>query len=233
MPYQRVGKRVMGKQRFNNYKRGGKQLYKDVMYLKTLINSEPHTFTVAGSDNFTSTGAVHSLNRVPAGDGDHARTGTSMLPRYQQVNICIKKPATNDAGTITHECCRLILFRYWGESSSAAPSVAPSEILDSLSPLSFLNDDNTGSKGDRERRIEILKSKVFNLNTNNKSQQNYKFNIQVNGPNQQEKQHIKYRASTTEDPISGGFYLLLISDNSSGTLLSALDYNAKLVYYDN
>lgn len=208
------------------------RLNADVKYLRTLINSEMHYHYVTTSNNIDSNGQIISLCDIPQGDTLANRTGTSSLPRYQTVHMNVNKKITA-AGTVDHETVRVILFRYWGESSSAAPSVTVTEILRSANPRSHLNDDNTGSKGDRERRIEVHKSKMFTLDSVGKTSMTYKWNVQVNGPNVKNKEHLKFRSSLTEQPISGGFYLLIISDNATGANKGAFYLDAKCNFYDN
>ena len=116
-------------------------------------------FTFATSNNIDSTGRIDSLNNIVQGDTHNDRTGTSVLPRFQSINLHVNKSLTGPA----HETFRIIVFRYWGESTSQVPAVTVAEILQSADPLSYLNDDNSGAKGDRERRIEIHKSKLFTL----------------------------------------------------------------------
>lgn len=232
MPYRRKYYKKKKQGRVQIYGRAGKQLYKDVMYLKTLVNSEPHNFTAASSNNIDSTGVVISLNDIAVGDGITERTGTSLLPRWQSLNLTINKKIT-PAGTVDHETYRIILFRYWGEASSAAPAVTLAEVLQSSVENAFLNDDNTGSKGDRERRIEVHKSKFFTLDSVAQTARVFKWNVAVNGPQKKVKEHIKYRTQNTEQPVSGGFYLLIMSDNATGANKSAYKYNSKLVFYDN
>lgn len=218
--------------RIQIYGQAGKQLYKDVLYLKTLINSELNYFPLTSSNNIDSTGQVVSCCNIVQGDQNYQRDGVSVLPRFFNMNLHVNKKITA-AGTIDHETVRVILFRYWGEATSAAPSVTVAEVLTSADPLSFLQEDNTGRKGDRERRIEVLKSKLFTLDSVADTSRTWKWAINMNGPQVKNKQHIKFRSSTTEDPISGGIYFLIVTDNSSGANKSAFNFKSRLYYYDN
>ena len=69
MPYRRRRKRGPVAKRAKIYGRAGYQLYKDISYLKTLVNSEAHYFTAATSNNIDSVGTIQSLNQVAVGDG--------------------------------------------------------------------------------------------------------------------------------------------------------------------
>ncbi len=203
----------------------------DIKYLKTVVNAEVHHHTVASANNFNSTGIVESLSKVVQGNGDVNRTGNSILPRFQSINVHVNKFI--DVNAPEHETIRVIVFRYWGESTGDNPIVIINEILDSPDPLSYLNDDNVGSRGDRERRIEVHKSKLFTLDKVASTSRTWKWNIQINGPNKKVKDHMKFNNNTTQDPLSGGFYILFISDNASAMNESAFGYNAKLNFYDN
>lgn len=218
--------------RLQIYGQAGKQLYKDVMYLKTLVNAEMHFHPLASSNNIDSTGEVISLNDIVVGDSDENRSGTSVLPRFQSVNLYVSKKITS-TGTLDHETFRVILFRYWGEATTTGSVPTVTEVLDSADPLSFLNDANTGSKGDRERRIEVHKSKIFTLDNVASTSRTWKWNIAVNGPQKKIKDHIKFRSTSTDEPISGGFFMLFVSNNASGANKSAYDLHAKLNFYDN
>ncbi len=231
MPYRRnYKKRGPVSKRVNVYGKAGVQLYRDVKYLKTLVNAELHHHIFGYSNNIDSNGAIQSMNNVPSGDSDSDRTGTSVLPRFMSVRLHVNKAISGP----THETVRVIIFRYWGAATSSAPVLSNiSTILNTNDPLAYLQEENTGSKGDRERRIEVHKSKIFTLDQVSDTSRTYNWNIVVNGPDKQIKDHIKYRSQTTEQPISGGFYMLVITDNATGSNKSSINLRTKLGYYDN
>lgn len=210
-----------------------KQLASDVMYLKGLINSEPKAYTVQYSGNFNYNGVVGSLALIPQGLGSGDRDGTRILPRYLSLN-CYVSITTATASTAPINC-RFILFRYWGETTSAAPLVAPAEILSTVgtqfAPLSHLNEANTGSRGDRSRRIEVHRSENFLLDKVGKTHQCFNFNIAINGGNKP-KEHMEYRGAATEEPVSGGFYVMFVSDNATSTEVH-YKLESRLSFYDN
>lgn len=223
MPYRKSYRRYRKKR---TYPKSNYQLARKVNYLSSMVNSELkfHNTTVSASA-LSATGTVYSLSDIPQGDAATAREGNSVLPRYLSLNGYIYSNST------TAEIVRVILFRYWGESTDATPSVAPGDVLQTATVLSFLNQNNIGSKGDRERRIEVLKSKMYNLNIISSVSVNVKWNVQSNGPNTRYKTHMKYRTSATQQPVSGGYYLLVISDST--TAGSTIDFQSKLSYHDN
>lgn len=240
MPYQKKYQKKKNyygpvAKRVDVYGRAGMQLAKDVAYLGTLINSEMHSFMLVTSGNIDSVGVTHSFCNVPQGDGENERTGNSILPRYLSLQMNVNKRLTA-LGTVDHETIRVILFRYWGEATSAAPVVTAAEILDSfggIGPRNFLNEDNTGKRGDRDRRIEIHKSKLFTLDSVSSTSRTWKWNIEVNGLNKKVKDHIKFRSDVTEAPVSGGFFILFISDNATGANKSAFSLQSKINFHDN
>lgn len=224
-------KRNPVKKRVQIYGKAGSQLYKDVMYLKGLVNTEPKYHIVQSANNFSWAGIVVSLSSIPSGGGVTDRDGNSVLPRYLNINLAIG--AVNSATLPT--TIRMLVFRYWGESTGAGGSVTPSEILSTtgtqFAPFSHLNDDNTGSKGDRQRRIEILHSEflIFDLVDKSQSVATYNYIMNQGEP----KEHIKFNTSSTAEPVSGGLYFMAISDNNGVTTNSKYTLESKLTFYDN
>lgn len=214
--------------RWSVYGSAGRQLVKDVMYLKTLINSEPHNWYQQLANNFNYNGLLYSLSDIPQGDNFNNRTGLRVLPRFLNVNWVV-------TGGEANAVVRIVLFRYWGEQTSdAAPAVTPAEVMRTVgtafAPLSHLNDNNTGPKGDRQRRIEVHKSELINLDRTERTQQVGKWDVEVNGMNTSRKEHIEYPAAATSEPVSGGFYILFLSNSLTN---SAMSLESKLTFYDN
>lgn len=214
--------------RWSVYGAAGSQLARDVMYLKTLINSEPHNHYVQSANNFNWNGVVVSLSNVPVGDTDNDRTGNRVLPRFLNVNVHISSGEGN-------QVVRVMLFRYWGEDTGAVPGVVPSDVLRDIgsqySPLSHLNDDNTGPKGDRARRIEVLRSVVMNLDQIEKRADVLSWDAEVNGMNVVKKEHVEWSDNgLAVQPVSGGFYMLLVANSVTN---AAYQLESKMVYYDN
>lgn len=219
---------VAVRSRWQVYGGAASQLAKDVLYLKSLINSEPHNHYVQDANNFNWLGAVVSLSDVPQGDTDNDRTGNRVLPRYLNMNLSITSGEGN-------AYVRVILFRYWGEATSATPSVTPSEVLrdvgSQFSPLTHLDDNNTGPKGDRTRRIEVLRSVLLNLDQIEKRSECLMWDVEVNGMNVQRKEHCEFSDNgLATQPISGGFYVLFIGNSATN---SAYRLESKMVFYDN
>lgn len=224
------------RKRVNIYGKAGLQLYKDVKYIKGLINSEPHQHVVQSSSNFSYTGDMISLSSIPTGDNYNNRTGNRVLPRYLSINCTVGGTTTLAAATAgTRETIRVIVLRSWIDNGTTAGSLSPSEVLEttgsSYAPLSHLNEAITGPKRDRNRRIEVLRNELFvvdNMGTN--FTHTYQWNIQMNGGNI--KEHIEFPDSATSEPNSGGIYIMFISDSSLSTE-AQYQLESKLTYYDN
>lgn len=221
------------RKRYKVYAPALKQLGRDVMYLKGLVNAEPHLHTLETSFNYNWTGQITDLSLIPQGDQSNQRTGNKLLPRYLNLNIHVNQIALTGA-LITHATHRLIIFRYWGESTDAVPNVTPSDVLATVgtqyAPVTHLNDNNTGSRGDRTRRIDILRNEFFTLDLVSRTSMDFQYNIEMNKASQ--KNHIEFRSATTEQAISGGLFMLVITDNATAGD-SGLWVGSRLTFYDN
>lgn len=221
--------------RVNIYGKAGVQLYKDVMYLKSLINSEPKSLSASSSGLITNLGTVLSLCNVPVGDGAGNRDGDRILPRFMNIKFHCQRTVTGTP-TYGHSTIRYVIFRWWGESPNATGvDPLPSEILTengtTFAPLGMLQPQITGSRGDRNRRIEVHRSGFVTLDSVSKTSFDEEFNITLNGGNAP-KEHIEYANSTTAPPTSGGFFVLFVSDNAvSGD--ASFSLVSRLTFYDN
>lgn len=221
--------------RVNVYGKAGVQLYKDVMYLKSLINSEPKSLLSTASGLISYNGTILSLCNVPVGDGSSNRDGDRILPRFMNIKFNCQR-TVGGTPTYGHSTIRYVIFRWWGESPNAlGVDPTPSEVLTNngttLAPLGMLQSTITGSRGDRNRRIEVHRSGCITLDSVSKTSFDEEFNITLNGGNAP-KEHMEYFSSTTAPPTSGGFFVLFISDNA---VSGDASYNlcARLTFYDN
>lgn len=221
--------------RYRVYAPAVKQLAKDVAYIGSLVNSEPHYHIVTTSNNFDYNGVVLALSNIPQGDGIENRDGNRVLPRFMN----LKGYVSITSATTRTDCInvRAILFRFWGEKAVGAASVTPSDVLATIgsqyAPLSPLNDNIVGSRGDRSRRIEVHRSWDLLLDNNGGSPGiQLDCNVTLNNPGSKNKEHIQFDSSSTADPQSGGFYLLFISDDAVSTQVH-YKFTSKLTYYDN
>lgn len=237
MPYRKQKKYPLYKgisKRVNTYGPATMQLAKDVAYLGSIINSEPTNFEVKTSGNVGYNGVVIDLTAVPQGDSAGTRHGNILLPRFISFRMHANKRIS--ASTADHITFRVMLFRSWVETADTATVPAPADIMNIVgaagAPMSHLNDNVTGARGDRQRRIEVLRSDFITLDAVGKTSKDYSYNIQMNGPNVQNKQHIKYLGAATATAISGGIYCYLCSDNATATEV-AYYIDSRLTFYDN
>lgn len=226
------------RRRYKVYYPAIRQLGKDVMYLKGLINSEPKSHIVNSSNNFNSAGTVVSLCDIPQGDGEANRDGNRVLPRYFTLNVHINKAIDSGyaGGTTTnHTTVRMIIFRWWGEAvGGVGANPTPTEILgtvgDQYAPMRTLDQKITGSKGDRSRRIEVHRTEMFTLDQLSRTSMDFNFQIKLNG-GKKPKEHMEFGTSATAAPTDGGFFILCISDIIGNDVSYYLV--SKTVFYDN
>lgn len=223
MPYRRRPVyRKKKRSRFTNYKHGGQQLYKDVMYIKSLVNSELHYDYSSYSTTIDTTGQMFHLSAISQGDGISNRSGNSVLPRYLQVQFILLNTTTSIFDTV-----RVMIFR-WKDNST--PTVAQ-VFEDSSNPVySPLNDNISGNI--RDRQIDVIKNKVFVVGDQciNNGGTYYKKQFDLNPPNKNIKDHIKFNDTATTDEV-GGIYMLMIGTQSVNT--TNLRGMHKLSFHDN
>lgn len=220
------------KRRAKVYVPAVRQLASDVLYLKGLINSEPKNHLAIVDNNVNWSGVVISLCDVPQGDGSINRDGDRVLPRYLGIHMTCNRTATC---TTVHQQLRVIIFRFWGESANAVGALpAVADIIDHTgsiyAPRSFLDQAITGPRGDRQRRIEVLRNYYTSLSPD-KTYIDIQENIEMNGKTQNRKEHLEYFDNTTNPPTSGGVFVLIVTDNTLSE--AAYHLTSKLTYYDN
>ena len=98
--------------------------------------------------------------------------------------------------------------------------------------MSVLNRDNTGGRGDRQRRIEVLRSEQITFDKVGVTCKDFTYNLEMNGSKVQKKEHIKFESNAAASAISGGIYALFISDVTTSTDMS-YTMTSNLTFYDN
>jgi len=210
-----------------------RQLASDVMYLKGLINSEPHFLTTQNAINVDYNGNVFDFCLIPQNDTVSGRSGNRVLPRYFSLHMSW---GCGNIITVPKVIMRMILFRWYADSHLSANTPTASEILatvgSNLAPLSHLNNDITGPKGDRVRAIEVLHNEIVTFAPNSNHSQTINLNIDLNPKSKQVKEHIEFDDGTTASPSAGGLYMLVISDQLTSTE-TGIQLVGKLTFYDN
>jgi len=221
------------RKRYRVYAPAVKQLASDVMYLKGLINSEPHFFTTSNAINVDYNGNVFDFCLIPQGDTVSSRTGNRILPRWFALHMSW---GCGNIITVPKVIMRCIVFRWYADSHLSANTPTPSEILSVTgtlqAPLSFLNPDITGPKGDRIRAIEVLHNEMVTFSPNSNHSQTINLNIDLNPKSKSKKEHIEYDDGATASPSAGGLYMLVISDQAVSTE-TGIQVHGKLTFYDN
>ncbi len=202
--------------RFQVYSSAGKQLMQDVLYLKSLINSEMHFYNTNLSHFPTTAGLVTHLSSISIGDDADKRTGDYVLPRYLEFRLRIIAGST--------DCClRMVVFR-WNQATT--PAVL--SVLEALRTTSFYTRKYQGSHGDTGV-FDILCDKTWTVSDQWQPVLLPIFDCEINNPKSPPR-HIHFDGISTTDPI-GGLYYILISDDAAG--LTQVSVEARLHYLDN
>lgn len=225
MPQGQRKRKYGGKARYNNYRRGGKQLYKDVMYLKSLVNSELHyDYASYTGQNISSSGSIYHLSAIPQDDTNYGRSGNTVLPRYLNLQIRLVGDTTSPTPVI--DTVRMLIFRWKDNSTPAIADVFENSSMPVYSPL---NDNVSGNT--KDRKIDVIKNKVFNLGKEaNSLVVFYKKVMDLNPPNNQVKSHIKFNDAVTTAP-QGGIYMILVGRQPSYS--TGFEGMHKLSFHDN
>lgn len=224
------------RKRYRVYAPAVRQLASDVMYLKGLVNAEPKNHFFLANNNVDYTGAMLSTCEVPQGDGSGNRDGNRILPRYYNLNgrIWLGSGFTGVAVGV-----RVVVFKWWGESPNAVGvAPVPSDILESAlistqnACDAFLDPAITGSKRDRNRRVEVLRNFYKSLSVNGDPCLDIHEVIEMNGKGKTNKEHMEFYTTTTNPPTSGGIFVLIITSSATATDVG-YHIKSKLTYYDN
>lgn len=204
--------------RWQVYGAAGKQLWRDVNYLRSLVNAELHhkdySFT---ANSISSSGVINNLGEIAIGDNINNRTGNKVLPRWLSANFQLYNTVANDF-------VRIIFFQ-WLENS--VPAVT--DILANSDPYSFLADESTGNR--RDRSIRVLKNITRTIvSGQDKEVQQFHINVDLNPVRTKIKTHIEFKGSET-DGIHGQVYMLMIGTQAVNT--SFFSGRTKLTFYDN
>lgn len=204
--------------RYQNYAGAAGQLYKDVKYLKRIVNVEHKLFELDKVKNPTSTGEIFFLNKIPQGDTDVTRDGSSVKLQHLKVIGNIQ----NSKGIDTS--CRVII--YWDEANTITSvyGAADGFFLSAVLPGYDFKNWNTRFK------TSVLYDKTFELSVANSSasvgsgvRKHLEIDLNIG-------KHTQFLDATGE--ISSGALKLLIVSNAttSGPVFS---YNQRLTYTDN
>lgn len=207
--------------RFKTYSRAGVQLYRDVKYLKGIINAEVKNHYVDINQNVTSTGVIHALSSIIQGDTQNQRDGAKIFPRWLQIRGTFRNTNTDDT-------IRCLVFR-WAENS--VPTVA-TVLYGTPNPHSFYAETVTGNKVDRTLNVLFDDRWNFVQGTNNEIQEKT-MSVDINPSTSNRKLHIEYDNPAVGTPVMNGIYMLLIGTQAAGANEGFSLVKTKLSYYDN
>lgn len=198
--------------RWTTYGRAGAQLWKDVQFLKGIINAEKKYFDSNSSGTVNNTGLVQWVSNVAQGAAGNQRTGNGfkVVSNYMNLEVIIAAAATTSY-------FRYILF-IDKETRGTTPLVT--EVLATSSQLAPLNMSNT-------RRFKILDDRLVSLDINGKQTWKHKMFTKLND-------HVKFDTSggvAISNAEEGQIFFLLISDQA--TNVPAYAYYNRIRYYDN
>lgn len=186
-----------------------KKALSGINYLKGLVNSERFKHNRNFSTTIPQSGSINHLTNIATGDQDGQRTGNSIFVRSVSGKFYITKSASE-----AYTLCRFMLIRDNQQVSDTAPSVT--DVLESASPTSLLNDTSVG-------RFTILMSRMIKLDDVNSSAV---INFYKNMRN-----HVRYNGTASTDQQKGALYLLYIADQA--TNLPSISGDLRVSYHDN
>lgn len=192
------------------------QLYKDVAFLKNVINVEYKKVDFSGGPTaISSSGTNNNLNAMSQGTDISNRVGRSV----KAVSIYLTLSWTiNTAATATR--CRTMLV--WDkEPAGATPSVGT--VLAQSSPEGHLNTDLAGN------RFIILSSKNVNLSINGDETKTLKIYRRL--PRSYHTIFNSGNAGTVGDINTGALFMLNISSEATNT--PTISWVSTFVFIDN
>lgn len=200
--------------RYGNYWKNAKWLYKQVMYLKRMVNVEVKKFdAVVASTNITSTGAVYPLHEMAQGDTDQTRDGNSIKPLYNLLKINLVNNAT-----AVNTRVRLLLVKDLQQVADTTPAVT--DILDNSVASLVDGPLNNATVG----RFKVLIDKTYTMTSVAKPVLNPKWYTKLFG-------HIRFNGAASTDIQKGGLFLVAVSDQA--TNYPTFSFNTRLGFTDN
>lgn len=198
--------------RWGIYKAAGNQLWRDVKFLKQIVNAEKKYYDVTQNVNVSTAGAVYWLSGMSQGTAGNTRLGNSIkcfsILERVQAYINATAPST---------LLRVLMF-VDQETRGATPAVT--DVLQTSSTYSPMNMSNS-------KRFKVIQDQILQLDQNGIQVVNRKRFIRYNG-------HVKWDttgSSAIANAEEGHLFLLLISDQA--TLTPAVNLTTRLRFYDN
>jgi len=173
---------------------------------------------LAGNSQMNTTGAISLLATIPQGAGVSQRIGKRAYYKSIMARLIITAGTTN----VTNICTYMIV--YDKRPTGALPAIT--DILQTVTPLSNMNDNNTG-------RFEIIRRESFQQNGNSTTAQTGQERIFYEDYINLAKRPVVFESAgtgTIGDIDSGALYLILLSTNNIGTTASTCDFTFRTRY---
>lgn len=171
-----------------------------------------------------TTGTIQLINTIAAGTGVTQRVGK----KVQLKSLQIRGIMNSDSATLISQYAVMIVWDR--RPSGALPLIT--DILDSVSPISFLNDANSS-------RFKVLWRDDFvniNSNTNANNEAVAKvYNEFIKFSKKSKANRTTYKAAGTgviADIDEGALYFISVGGNVSGTADSVGSFNTRLRFWD-
>jgi hypothetical protein len=149
----------MERKNFKPFTPAQKALLGNLMDNKIRKYAEHKSFDTGFASSVDTTGVLQKLSTIPQGDTDSTRDGD----QAEVYSVDVIASFANASSTDLSNLCRLIIFRWQQDDSSAAPA-AVTDILQTASVYSPLNRDN-----ERAKKFVILKDHLFSTSLNGPS----------------------------------------------------------------
>lgn len=204
-------KRKMG--RWGIYKAAGSQMWKDIKWLKSVVNVERKYTDVSATTTASSTPTLVLLNGLSLGDTATTRDGVSVKANSSFLNVFF---SINASATTTMVRVMLLL-----DTQPNATAATASEVLQSsgsvISPINITNGKRFKIMMDKKKSMSINGTEIVRFKEFRKLGFHTRYNTANNG--------------TIADISTNAFYLLFMSDQATNT--AAISYWHRMRFIDN
>lgn len=196
-----------------------KAAWRGVKYIKGLVNSEMYHLdtNLAGAEILSDGAYAGHLTALAQGDGDGARTGSTVYVKGLHINGSI----VQDSDGATAQSVRIMVVQDTQQVADTVPT--PSVWLSGTGGfLAHLNPVNLG-------RFTVLYDKIINVYAASAGAPNLK-TFEISLPL---ATHVHYNGTAGTDIQKNGLYIGAISSQATAGTGPILAYNARLSYHDN
>jgi len=209
-----------GKQRGKVYGAAASQLWKDVNYLKGLVNTEFKKVDVYSDTTYNATPTLHLVSGIAEGDDIGQRSGREVRIKSLLLNMLVYPTST----TKNASHMRMILFKDT-QPQGSAPTYQ--QLLDNSSGISWAQ---APRNLENRKRFRIIKDKHFltgSLATGNNANKHFQCYLKLDD-------HIIFGGTggTISSIQSNAYYILFVS-NHTGADVAGVQFNCRIRYIDN